>query len=146
MAGNIGVVSLNALHHEDAQYTFLVSGTVTTADIGKAVTIDSAAANTVKLAGDNDVILGRLESFEDRTAEGIKVGAVSCEGAMKFLVNEDAVASPTDETPTVGDYICGGTTDASAKGYVQKIGTGGQQKWLVVEEASDHSYVIALKV
>lgn len=137
-------VTLAGLPNEDAQRTFLVSGTVTQADIGKAVTLDTAAANTVKLAGDNDVILGRLESYEDRTAEGIKVGTVSHDGSMEFPVNADAVSSPTDETPDVGDYICGGTTNASAKGFVQKIANGAQQRWLVVEKLT--SSVIALKI
>lgn len=54
--------------------TVLISGSVTQADVGKALTQDTTAPNTYKLAGDNDVIFGRLELLEARTNEGTLVG------------------------------------------------------------------------
>lgn len=145
MSAQIGYTSLAGIHDENVQLGFLISGTVTEADIGKAVTLDSGAANTVKLAGDNDVILGRLMAYEDRTAEGIKMATVSMGVSMDFPINTDAVSSPTDETPAVGDYICGATLNAGGKGYVQKIATNGQQRWLVVELVSA-TKLVAVKV
>lgn len=149
MSTQIGKVSLNSIHHEDAQYTFKISGTVTRADEGRALALDPSAANTVKLAGDDDVILGRLGIYEDRVAEGVKVCTLSAEGAMTFPINPDASASGPDELPAVGDYICGAEDDDGKAGYVQKIADGDQEKWLVVEVISANNtptHVVALKV
>lgn len=54
--------------------TVLISGAVTQADVGKALTQDTTAANTYKLAADGDLIFGRLELLEERTNEGTLVG------------------------------------------------------------------------
>lgn len=142
----IGKVSLNGLIDEVAQYTFNLASGITASDVGKAVTIDSTAANTVKLAGDADLILGRLEVVEVRTQEGTAVGTVAVRGGMKFTVNPNATASSPDETPAVGDYISGGTNNSSVKGYVQKASTGNTvvTRWLVVEVLDSGATVIAL--
>ena len=121
-------ISLAGLFHEDWQYPFYVSGAVTQADVGKAVTLDTTAQNTVKLAGDGDPILGRLETFEDRTVEGVKVGTVSIQGGMKFPKTAAAIA--------VGNSIVGGggglvKADVSANGHN-----------VVVEVGAD--YVVAI--
>jgi hypothetical protein len=47
------------------------------ADVGKAVTLDPATPNTVKLAGAGDHVYGRLESVETGGLDGLTVGAVS---------------------------------------------------------------------
>lgn len=145
MANNIGLVSLNGIYHEDSQVTWNLASGIVAADVGKAVTIDSSAANTVKLAGDGEAILGRLEVVESRAQEGAAAltGAVAMRGSYKFLVNPDAVASP-DETPAVGDYLVGGTDDDTVKGYVQKSADNAATGWLTVEVGS--GYVIAIKV
>lgn len=125
---------------EDFMFTYLVSGTVTAADVGKAVTIDATAANTVKLAGDDDEVFGRLETYEDRTQEGIKVGTVSRKMRAKL---------PTDtgltgfDVPAVGDTVVGSTAGAikalnngsaktpdQTKNTVIEVGTG----FVVVEK------------
>lgn len=139
----IGTISLKGLFHEDFQYPFMVAAGITEADEGKAVTLDTSAANTVKLAGDADVILGRLEKVENRTVEGVNVGTVSLFGGLEFPVNPNATASSPDETPAVGDYLSGGTTNAAAKGYVQKAAAA--TKWLVVEVLSS-TRVVAIAV
>lgn len=101
MAGRIGAgISLAGMYHEAWQYPFYISGSVTQDDVGKAVTLDTSAANTVKLAGDGDVILGRLEVYEDRVQEGIKVATVNLAGGMKLPVK-------TGETVNVGDSAIG---------------------------------------
>ena len=153
----IGKVSLRGITHDDFQYTFLVktgAGTdAVIADAGvKAVSLDTSAANTVKLAVDGDKILGRLEVYEDRTVEGIVTGTVALKGGVKFIVNPDATDSP-DETPAVGDYLVGAADDDSVAGYVRKATSGeyqaGKDNWLVVEVGTDtagNDYAIAINV
>lgn len=147
MPTNIGLVSLRGIYHDDSTISWNLASTITTADIGKAVTLDTGAANTVKLAGDNDRILGRLESVESRAQEGTAayIGTVAMRGSFAFPVNPNATASSPDETPAVGDYITGGTATGSLKGYVNKSYTSTEQKdWLVVETYT--GYVVAIKV
>lgn len=74
-------VTLRGFFMEHAQLTFNLKSDIVAGDVGKAVAQDTTAANTVKLAGDGDVIVGRLETFENRVQEGILVGAVS----LQFL-------------------------------------------------------------
>jgi len=76
-----GVISTKGRYLEDFQETFYISGTVTQADLGKALSLDATAPKTVKLAADGDIIVGRLEVYEDRVQEGVKVATVS----MKFI-------------------------------------------------------------
>lgn len=91
-------------------FTMNVSGGATLADVGKAVTLDRTAPNTVKLAGNNDVIYGRLESMESGGLDGLAVGAVS----RKFRA-----ILPTDGTAiTVGDSVDGGATAGTVKAQV----------------------------
>lgn len=79
--------------------TFILADDITEEHVGLAVMQDTTAANTVKLAEDGAAILGRLENVEDRTAEGIKVGAVKLIGGMAFKKSSAAVA--------VGDKLVG---------------------------------------
>ena len=110
-------VSLRGLHQEDFMYTFLISGSVVAADVGKAVTLDTSVANTMKLAGDGDPIYDRLETFENRIQEGIKVGAVSTKGGLKFPTGDG-------ETVNVGDEIQGDGAGA-VKAVVPYVDTDG---------------------
>lgn len=61
----------------DFTFTMNVTGTVALADVGKAVALDTTAANSVKLAGDGDIIFGRLESLEKDGLDKLTVGAIS---------------------------------------------------------------------
>ena len=90
----------------DFTFTMNVSGTVTDADIGKAVAIDTTAANTVKLAGNNDHIFGRLETLEQNGLDGLKVGAIS----RKFRA-----ILPTAASVAVGDEVSGSATAGAVK-------------------------------
>lgn len=143
MAAQIGVFSLSGIVDEASQYPFLVASGITASDIGKPVTLDTGANNTVKLAGDADTILGVLQTFEDRTAEGIRIGTVALKGTFTLAVNPNATASSPDETPAVGDYLEGATSNASAKGYVQKAQTAqvAKSRFQVVEVISATSVV-----
>lgn len=151
----IGKQSLNGIVHDDFHYSFLVKtggahdATIDDAGI-KAVSLDTAASNQVKLALDGEKILGRLATYEARTAEGIVVGAVALKGGMKFLINPNVSVSSPDERPAVGDCIVGDISSASVAGYVRKATTveidAGKDNWLVVEADSAHTYVIAINV
>lgn len=101
-------VSLNGIFMENWQITFNLKTGIVAADIGKAVTLDTTADNTVKLAGDADPILGRLETVENRVVEGLLVGTVSLKGALKF-------PKAAGDTVAVGDMVQG---SASADGNV----------------------------
>lgn len=100
-------VSLRGLHQEEFNYVFNLASAIVAADVGKAVTLDTSAANTVKLAGDGDPIIGYLESVEDRTVEGISVGTVATKGVYKFTY--------TGTAPSVGDTVVGSATAGAVK-------------------------------
>jgi hypothetical protein len=93
-------VSLRGIEHDEFHYPFnLAAGTVV-ADASKAVSLDTSAANTVKLAADGDAIVGKLVTVEDRTIEGILVGAVALKGGFKFTIK-------SGETVAIGDTVVG---------------------------------------
>jgi len=118
-------VSLRGFHFEDWSLTFVLAAGITTADVGKAVSIDTGAANKVKLAADGDVIVGRLATVEDRTVEGQLIGAVE----LKFA---NILPIKTGETIAVGDTVVGAgsgtvkaadTADHNANFVAEVIGT-----------------------
>jgi len=80
-------ISLRGIDHEDFSYPFNLEASIVAADVGKPVTLDGSAANTVKLAGDTDVIVGQLRTVEDRTIEGVLVGTVLTKGFFQFAVD-----------------------------------------------------------
>lgn len=93
-------VRLYGFHMEDWSLTFNLNPAITVADIGKAVSYDGTNPNRVKLAADNDIIIGRLATVEDRTVEGTKVGAVE----LKFA---NLLPIKTGETVVVGGSVQG---------------------------------------
>ena len=114
----------------DNDLTFILDSNITEANVGLVVTQDTSAANTVKLAGAGDEILGRLESVEDRVVEGIKVGTVKLVGGM-------ALKPATGYTAQVGDKLVG-----AAGGYVTKAGQGVDSNVTVWEVRTDEVIVI----
>lgn len=116
-------VTLRGFYNEAWQFTMNISGVIDRAqDIGKVVSQDITVANTAKLAGDNDVLIGTLRSYENRVQEGLKVGVVG----MK-----DFVSVPTTGVIAIGDSICGSATPGVAKKAaapnntrVVEVGTG----------------------
>lgn len=102
MAGLIGQgVTLNGYYDEESVHTFIITGTVTANDVGKAVTLDTTQANSVKLAGDGDPIFGKMMQFEDRSVEGIKVAAVCRRFSAPLPIK-------TGATVNIGDTLVGG--------------------------------------
>ena len=92
------------------QLTMNLASAITEADVGKAVSLDTSAPDTVKLATANEAIFGRLETFAHRTTEGFKTGTVSIQGVLLF----PCVTS----TPALGANVVGGAT----AGLVQTAG------------------------
>lgn len=111
-------VTLLGTSGTDNDYTFLISGSVTSADVGKAVTQDTSAANTVKLAGDQDPIIGQLRVVEVRSNEGITVATVTMEGFVRLPV-------VSGQTVNVGDFVVGGTTAGSVYTRAPSVDTSG---------------------
>tara|TARA_R110002072_G_scaffold23791_4_gene81595 strand:+ start:3391 stop:3816 length:426 start_codon:yes stop_codon:yes gene_type:complete len=97
-------ISHRGLVSEDFHYPFNVTGTVTAADVGKAVTYDTSAARAVKLAGDGDPVIGVLATFEARSIEGTQVGTVALKGGFRLqkAAGTDAIA--------IGDTVVGSAT------------------------------------
>lgn len=88
-------------------FTYALSGVAATdvavADAaGKVTAWDTAATNTVKLAGDGDAIMGRVYVAENRAVLGIRVASV----ARKFKEKVPTAAGYT--APAVGDRVIGG--------------------------------------
>lgn len=127
-------VSFRGLYHDDFQYVFFIATGITAADQGKAVTIDTTAVNTVKLAGDNDRILGRLEVVEIRVQEGTSLGTVSLMGGLDFPPKAGYVAAS-------GDNLVG-----AAGGLVQKAGADVTTNWMCFGEISAAGNPVGVKV
>ena len=139
MAGLIGSgVSLRGIVPQDFVVTWNVSGTVDkTTDLGKAVSIDAAASNGVKLCADDSVILGILTSYEDRTLEGIKVGAVAHKGFFRVPYVNGATAL----VPIVGHSVKGSATPGAVKPVAAYAGPN-----IVTEVDTTNGYVTLMLV
>lgn len=123
-------ISLRGMIHNDFHYPFMISGTVTAADLGKPVTLDKTAANTVKIAGDGDTILGQLVTYEDRKVEGVKVATVALRGGWAFKVKSgDALA--------IGDTAVG-----AGAGEIKKATANDLNQNVVVEISGGVATVI----
>lgn len=126
----IGVgVSLRGIEHEEFHYPFNLASAVTADDVGKPVALDATAANTVKVAGDGEVIVGKLATYENRAIEGIKVGAVALKGGFKFTKSG---------TIAVGDSVQG----AATSGSVKKLTSADYSLNMVVESGTDYVVVV----
>ena len=98
-------LTLKNLHVENFAFAFYLETSVTEDDIGKAVTADTSANMTMKLAGDGDVVMGFLDTFEDRG--DFKIGAVQLKGGFAFKYEGTA--------PTLGNGIVGSATAGLVK-------------------------------
>jgi hypothetical protein len=105
-------ISHRGLIIEDSQYPYFLATGIVEADVGKAVSLDTAAY-TVKLAADGDVIHGVLVQWENRVVEGYLVGTVAVSGGFAFTRTSGGTAI------TPGDLLCGG-----GAGQVRKAVTG----------------------
>jgi hypothetical protein len=117
-------VSLQGIEHDDFHYPFRLASGITSADVGKAVALDTTAANTVKLAGDGDTVLGKLVSVENRVTEGLLVGTVALKGGFRFAkVGTINVGQTVVGSATAGSVKAATTADHSTN-FVVESGTG----------------------
>ena len=79
-----GGISLVGIPHSEFRRTVYLAAGITSADVGKPVTLDTSANNTFKLAGANDVIYGNLKVVENRVQEGILVGTIELKGGFQW--------------------------------------------------------------
>lgn len=100
-------VSLRGLMDDGFSYTWNVTGGAVAANVGKAVSQDLTAPNSVKLALLDEPLIGSLVSLENRVQEGIVVGSVARKGV--FVWN---YAGPT---PTLGQSVVGSAIPGSVK-------------------------------
>lgn len=123
-----GVVSFG-FPIDDFTFTYLISGLADEAAVaaapGKAVTFDVTAANTVKLAGDGDVIHGRVRTAENRSVLGIKTAAI----ARKF---KEKLPAASGHGIVVGDTVVG-----AGGGLVKKNGGATPTNSRVIEVGTD---------
>lgn len=95
----LNTVNNNAIFDERWQLAFNLNAAIVAADVGKAVTIDTAGPNRVRLAAVGEPIIGRLEVYEARQTG--KVGTINTRGVCKF---------PKTGTVTIGQSITGSAT------------------------------------
>lgn len=100
-------ITLLGFPHDAFNYTFNLAAAVTADDVGKPVAIDATADNTVKVAGDGDTIIGTLVTYENRTVEGAKVGAVDLKAPFR--------AGYTGTAPARGTAVVGSATSGKVK-------------------------------
>jgi hypothetical protein len=128
---------------DDFTFTYLVSGVALTdaaanALDGKAVSQDTAAANTVKLAADAEAIFGRVYRGENRAIAGLVTASVQ----RKF--KEKLPAAPGHGI-LVGGHVVGaggGLVRAVATGTPAEVTAGSTN--VVVETGTD--YVVVEKL
>lgn len=114
-----GGISFVGIPHSEFRRTAYLAAGITSADVGKPVTLDTSANNTYKLAGNNDLIYGNLKTVENRVQEGILVGTVEFKGGFQWT-KSGVIA--------IGDGVVGAGVGAvkagtNARCYVQAVGT-----------------------
>jgi hypothetical protein len=82
-------VALDGINFEDSMVTVLLAAGITAADVGKALSKDGTTANRFKLAADDDIIVGRLETFENR--RGVLMGTIAFRFIQKLPIKAAAV-------------------------------------------------------
>lgn len=116
-------------------FTYYISGladdAATAAAVGKAVSIDTTAANTVKLAANAEAIFGRVFQAENRAVLGVKTAAIQ----RKF---KEKLPAANGHGIVVGESVVG-----AGGGLVRKVAVGvpaevtAGQRNIVVEVGTD---------
>lgn len=135
MAYTPNAIVLEAFSMEDFTFTRYISGITDeeSADIvGHAVSLDTTAAGTVKLAADDDVIYGRVFQYEDRTQEGVKVVSVE----RKFV----------KRLPKTAAAIAIGASVVGAGDGLVKSATADERACTVIDVNEDLDYVVVEKL
>lgn len=106
----------------ETRHTFNGVNTITTADIGKAATLD-AAEMTVKLAGADEPVLGQIETVEVETTGEVTVGVLIMGGYR--------LACDPAEVIAVGHTVVG-----KAGGLVKSGGASKDLRFVVTEAST----------
>lgn len=118
---------------DDFTFTYLAASSITIADVGKAVEIDTSTANKVKLTTDNGKIFGRIVTFEDRDVLGIKVVGVQ----RRF---KEKLPASVGHAIAVGTSVTGG----AVAGLVKTATSQDTNHNIVIETGTD--YVVVEKL
>lgn len=110
---------------------------ITGADVGKALTLDTSAANKYKLAGNGDLIYGRLEIVENRVNEGTLIGTA------KLYLMGVKLPIKAAETVSVGSFIIGAGA-GEVKAIVADASTIRPSNLYVVEVANGFAVAYTL--
>lgn len=103
------------------------------ATAGKAVSLDTSAAASVKLAADGETIFGRVYIAENRASSG---GGKVATVARKF---KERLPAAVGHGIAIGDRVVG-----AGAGLVKKDAAGGVANPIVIEVGTD--YVVAEKL
>ena len=122
---------------DDVTFTYALTGQAQTdnaaaAAAGKAVTQDTTAAASVKLAGDGDLIFGRVFQAENRAVQGFMTAAVQ----RRF---KEKLPAPAGHGIALGDSVVGGPAVSGQLGYVKKATAANNT--VVVEVGTDYVVV-----
>lgn len=132
MAGTLfhTTVKMTEYRFEDFSLTVNLNSAIVASDVGKALSWDTSAANTMKLAADGDEIAAFLDTFENRGSAG-KVGTALFKFAQKLPIK-------SGQTVAVGNTVVG-----AGNGEV-KAGVAAPDKNIVTEIQG--SYAVVLKL
>lgn len=117
---------------QESRLTFNGAAEIQKKHVGCAVTIDTSAPNTVKLAGDGDVVLGQLEIVEIETT-GEVIATVAILGGYRLACAENAVF-------TAGDTVVG-----AGEGLVKSGGASTDLRFIVTETDTSEGFVGVIK-
>lgn len=110
MPAQLFPIRQNSMVFDHCNISHYLTGAVTMADTGKAVTFDITTPTAVKLAGAGDEVVGRLETLEIRVGEGITIGNIA--RAFVGYVQWD----PADiANALVGKTVVGGATAGTVR-------------------------------
>lgn len=124
-------VTLRGFYFEDSHLTVNLAAGITAEHRGRAMSI-GAAPNTYKLASDDDVIVARLETVEDRKVEGQLVGTI----AFRF---SNLLPIKSGETVAAGDTVVG-----AGDGFVKAAAVSAPTQNHVAEVLDTYAVVVKI--
>ncbi len=125
MTNSFSTVFIDGTTQPDFDYGLKYSGTIDADDVtdGKALSLDTTVANTVKLAANDDLIIGRLFQLEDRVVEGIQMATFRTKGGLRFPKNESETIALGDTIIGAGDGLVKSAGSADSSNRVIYVGT-----------------------
>ena len=133
MSNPLYQVGFEGFNYPDTQITVTLKAGITAADIGAPMAVDTSAANTFKIAGDGDTIVGRLLTVEDRVNEGTLIGTV----AFRFTARMKVASTAT---------VAVGTTVVGAGSGEVKEAAANDHNANFVAEIVDTDYAVVVKL